>query len=272
VIGDLLQGVSAPLRGFRFLTAHPELRRLALVPLLVNALLFAVAIAVFVATFGAILAAATGFLAVGAGVGLVHALLVGLAWLASGIIAVLILALFAAAVFFGFTLVGGLVAAPFNEILSQRTEMLRMTELGLGAPPGTTPFTGLGSIWRDASYAFGAELKRIGFYLAVMAVLALLNLLPAAGTVLFTVLGGLASCYFFAWDHTDLSMGRRRMTFAQKRQLLAAHRFSAFGFGAMALAITAVPLLNLLMLPVQVVAGTLLYLEWTATEAKPRAS
>jgi CysZ protein len=82
------------------------------------------------------------------------------------------------------------------------------------------------------------------------------------------VLGGLASCYFLAWDHTDLAMSRRRLPFAEKRRVLAEHRAAAFAFGATALAITAVPFLNLLMLPVQIIAGTLLFLDWH-TEAPP---
>ena len=270
LVSDVIQGATAPIRGFRYLMANPSLKRLAVVPLAINAVIFAIAIVVFVQSFGAILGLATGVLAVGAGAGLVHALLMALSWVATAIIAVLLVVLFAAATFFGFTLVGGLIAAPFNEVLSQRTEALRLAELGL-APPPSDAVTGMRAIAREASYAFAGELRRTGFYLLVMLGLALLNVLPVVGTVAFSVLGTLASCYFLAWDHTDLAMSRRRLRFADKRRTLGEHRFAALGFGATVLGITAVPFLNLLMLPVQVVAGTLLFLEWTAPAAEPTA-
>ncbi|MBK7976991.1 MAG: EI24 domain-containing protein [Deltaproteobacteria bacterium] len=265
LVQGVIQGATAPLRGYRFLSANPSLKRLAIVPLAINAVIFTVAVIVFVNSFGSILGLATGVLAVGAGTGFVHAILAALSWVATVIVGALLVVLFAAAIFFGFTLVGGFVAAPFNEVLSQRAEALRLAELGLAPAPPEGATTGVAAIWREARYAFGAELRRTGLYLGVMAGLAILNVLPVIGTALFSVLGGLTSCYFFAWDHTDLAMSRRRMPFAEKRLILAEHRAAALAFGATALAITAVPFLNLLMLPVQVVAGTLLFLEWHAT-------
>ncbi|MFN7951326.1 MAG: EI24 domain-containing protein [bacterium] len=271
LIADVATGVTAPIRGFRFLMANPSLKRLAVVPLAINAVIFTVAILVFVQSFGSILGLASGILAVGTGAGVVHALLVTLSWIATAILAALLVVLFAAAIFFGFTLVGGFVAAPFNEVLSQRTEALRLAELGLAPPPGDAA-KGIGAIWREASYAFAAELRRTGFYLVVMLALGLLNVLPAVGTLAFSVLGTLASCYFLAWDHTDLPMSRRRLSFADKRRILGEHRFAAMAFGATVLGITAVPFLNLLMLPVQVVAGTLLYLEWSVAPSSAQAA
>lgn len=268
LVQDVIQGATAPLRGYRFLSANPSLKRLAIVPLLINAVIFTVAITVFVNSFSGILSLATGALAVGAGTGFVHAILAALSWVATILVGALLVVLFAAAIFFGFTLVGGFVAAPFNEVLSQRAEALRLAELGL-APAPTEGASGVGAIWREASYAFGAELRRTGLYLGVMAGLALLNVLPVIGTALFSVLGGLASCYFLAWDHTDLPMSRRKIPFADKRRILGEHRGAALAFGGVALAITAVPFLNLLMLPVQVVAGTLLFLEWHQTPPTP---
>ena len=67
LIADVATGVTAPIRGFRFLMANPSLKRLAVVPLAINAVIFTVAILVFVQSFGSILGLASGILAVGTG-------------------------------------------------------------------------------------------------------------------------------------------------------------------------------------------------------------
>ena len=239
-----------------------------MVPLVINTVLFAIAIATFVNGFDSILSAATGFLDLDPGSGFGFRVLAALAAAARFVIGLVIVLVFAIAVFFGFTLVGGVIAAPFNEVLSQRTEALL---LGRAADESAG---GLGALYREALYAIGTELRKIVLYLAVTAPIVVVGFFPVFGPVVSSIAGFLVTSYFLAYDYTDPPMSRRHLAFAEKRRMLRARRPAALGFGAAALGLMAIPILNLALLPVQVVAGTMLFVDWSGerpAEAAPDA-
>jgi CysZ protein len=102
-----------------------------------------------------------------------------------------------------------------------------------------------------------AELKRLGFFVAVGMVLFLLGLIPllspftVVATALFTLL-------FLPLQYAGYAMDHRLMTFAQRRALIWKHRWLMLGFGAAASLTLLIPLLNFICLPILVVGGTLL--------------
>lgn len=146
----------------------------------------------------------------------------------------------------------GTVGAPFYDRLSMAVEVER----------GTLP-TGFG--WREELVAVGQSighsLLAAGLWVAVLALLALLNLLPGFGTVLELVGSWVATGWFFAREMLDGPTSRRGWSFGEKLALIRREPAACLGFGLASTVVLLVPLLNVFVLPVAVVGGTLLFLE-----------
>ncbi len=147
-----------------------------------------------------------------------------------------------------------LAAAPFHEVLSRRVERLVTGDV--------REVTG-DSFWgevRAALRSVAEEAKRTGFFLAVSAMIVAAGVaIPGAQLLVPPALLAL-SLAFLPLDYASHALDRRRLPFAERRAWLTRHRGAMLGFGAAAFGLCAVPLLNLLAMPVLVVAGTLLVL------------
>ncbi|MEE3329258.1 MAG: EI24 domain-containing protein [Myxococcota bacterium] len=173
-------------------------------------------------------------------------------WLLSYLwVAVLGAASVAAALF-----VSALIASPVLDVLSQRVERVVR-----GAAAGDEDRLGARSLLRDAASALLNEAKRLAFFagswLAISAVGVLLPfgpLLAPAALLAFTVT-------FLPLEYAGFALDRRRVGFRDRRRWLAVQRATTLGFGASAFAMTWVPGLNFLLLPLLVTSGTLLVLE-----------
>lgn len=231
----LLTGVRCMAAGFALLR-RPGVRRYVLVPLAVNAVLFAVALALAARHVGAFverwLPGWLGFLA-------------PLVWLLLAVVAVLVLLTC-------FTFVANLIGAPFNGLLAEAVER----SLG-GHPQVDTPRT-----WRrvtaEALSAIASELRKLG-YLAVRALpLAALSLIPGLQPI-----AAAAWMVFGAWalaiEYADYPLGNHGYDFPRQRAVLAARRRTALGFGAAAAATTMVPVLNFFVMPAAVAGATVMW-------------
>ena len=104
------------------------------------------------------------------------------------------------------------------------------------------------------------ELRRLVFFLGVWLLLAILGVLVPGGQVVAPPLMTLFTLFFLPLDYASYTLDRRRLSFRQKRQWLLGHAGSMLGFGLAAFLVCAIPVLNLLAMPVLVVSGTLLAL------------
>ena len=205
----LLAGPSVLRRGFALLWRERSLWPVAALPFFVNVAAFGVAVAVFVANLDVIAAPIQRALDPGEPSVWFGWLWVGpLLVLALAVKAVLLVAL-GVAIYFGFTVVGALVAAPFLDLLSERVERLVSGE----APRART----LGESLRVAARSVVEEGKRTAFFLAVQLGLVLFGLFPgvqpvaAAASLAFTAL-------FLPLDFTAYSLDRRGVPFAVLRE------------------------------------------------------
>ena len=249
--------MSAALRALRrsaaLLRRERSLWPWAALPLALNALAFGLAVAVFVAHLDAL----AGPLERGLEVPepahwfgyLWAAPLWGLAWLVKA----LLLAALAVAVYASFTLIGGVIAAPFLDALSARVERMA----GGPAPPAQL---GVGAALRHALRGVREEAKRVAFFAGGQALIVALGFVP--GLAPFAAAAALAfSALFLPLDYTAFALDRREVTFAARRRWILAHKVEMLAFGGLALALYALPGLSLLCLPWLVSAGTLLALE-----------
>src|SRR5262249_41934417 len=145
------------------------------------------------------------------------------------------------AIYFGFTLLGGVIAAPFLDVLSERVERLA-TDRPYQAAAGMT--AGL----RRGARAVLAEAQRFAFFLAVEALLLALGLVP--GVQPFAAAAGLGfAALFMPLVYTGFALDRREVPFRARRRWIASHSFEMLSFGGFALAVYAVPGLSFLCLP-----------------------
>lgn len=157
----------------------------------------------------------------------------------------------------GFMLVrfGVVLGSPWYGRLSERLEQ----ELTGWAPPAE-PLTA-GGIARDISRALLFELKKLLLVIVIALPLLLLNFVPVVGQVLQTagwiVLGALISCL----DFLDGPLERRRLRFRTKLGVIRHALPASAAFGLICLGLISIPLLNLLIIPVCVAAGTLFFCE-----------
>lgn len=154
---------------------------------------------------------------------------------------------------YAFTLLANLIAGPFNGLLSARVER-HLT--------GRDPETGMSLLGEISDGATG-ELRRLGHYLWRALLLALVSLvllfIPAVNALIPVLWFGFGA-YMLAFEYLDAPMGNRGLSFAAKRRKLAERRWLNLGFGAAVTLVTAVPLLNLVVMPAAVAGATALWL------------
>lgn len=168
-----------------------------------------------------------------------------------------------------FTGIANLVAAPFNSWLAEKVIALHAPQRLPAESPPLLPAT-LSSLKR--------ELRKIGWILRTFLLLALafiatwlLAWLPGVNIAL----GSLVSAFgfvFAAWamsiEYSDYPLDATQQPFTALREHTRRHRLKTLGLGS-ACALTAmVPLLNILVMPAAVCAGTLLWLDAQTTGHK----
>ncbi len=152
-------------------------------------------------------------------------------------------------IFFTFTVVGCLIASPFNDILSERTEEILSGEI-------KEAFFSWSSFISDAKRTVLNESKKIGVFVAGMILLLLLNLLPGLGTMLYSVLSILWVIFFLIVEYTGYSLARKRMLFAEQRRLVLSRFTMMFGFGCALFCLLTIPFFQFMTIPLGVVGAT----------------
>jgi CysZ protein len=109
----------------------------------------------------------------------------------------------------------------------------------------------------------------LAFYIAVSVSLLVLNLVPVLGTVLYVVLSTCLAWLMAALEFLGLPLNRRMTPFMVKWQAVWRNRWMSLGFGCAVLVLLFVPVLNLALLPLAAVGGTMFYLDLAAAGRLP---
>jgi len=229
------------LEGLRIIWRR-DIRWLVLIPLLINIVLFA---------------SATGFAAswlqnwINTITTSVPEWLQWLAWIIWLLFAILALAIYA----FTFTILANLIGSPFYGVIAQRViaaevpnnKSIALTENGLLSGP-----------WNSVV----RELQLIGYFLPRTLVVGIatvmLSFIPVAN-LLAPIIAGTWAAWCLCLQYLDYAADSQGVTFLELRTKVSENRLNSMGFGASAMLASAIPLLNLLMLPASVVAGSLLW-------------
>jgi CysZ protein len=149
--------------------------------------------------------------------------------------------------------VAGIIAGPFNEILSEHVEA-RLT----GEPRAAFSLTGFA---HGAALGVVHGLRRLAASLLGLVVVFALGFVPVVGTVASVVLAGWLASHAAAYDCYDAVLARRALGYRAKLAYLAKHRRRTTGLGAAVAALLLVPGLNLIALGLGAVGATVAVLE-----------
>ena len=207
---------------------RPGIRRFILLPLAVNITLFA----------------AGSYAAFHYSDALVESLLPGwlawLHWLLYPLLAVALLIL----TYYSFSLMANLIAAPFNSLLAAAVEKIERVD---PSPPATP-------LWRDILMSLIQELHKLLYFLALaLPTLILALILPPLAPVLWF----LYTAWCAALQYLDYPMANNAVPFRAQRARLRQNRADTLACGGAISLLTTIPVLNLVAMPVGVIAATL---------------
>ncbi len=153
-----------------------------------------------------------------------------------------------------------IIAVPFYDGLSERVEHEltgRLQELAWGP-------------WA-AALAWSAVHSALTLVLwaCVLLFSLALQVIPGIGTVLGGVFGTVASAVFLARETMDGPMSRRDMPYLAKYRMILRHKAVLGGWGLLLAGLMWVPFVNVLMMPVAVVGGTILFCAFEASDRRP---
>ncbi|MCA9530222.1 MAG: EI24 domain-containing protein [Myxococcales bacterium] len=151
-------------------------------------------------------------------------------------------------------LLTSVIAAPFNDLLSEEVE-----RLATGQPP--LPFR-LRKMLADLVRTVRLELTKLGLYLAVMVPAWLLSwIVPGVGQVVYTVFAFGFTATYFALDYIDWPASRRDRAVRERLRMVRRHLPTMLGFGTGVWVLLFIPFVNLFFMPAAVAGGTLLFLD-----------
>lgn len=248
MLTQLYEGMQYVLRGYR-LIGKPGLRRFFIIPLIVNVLVFGLVI-----WFGAQQFSTLVELLLQSG---------GEWW--EAVLRVALWMLFAAAVlvllFFVFTIVANLLAAPFNGLLAERVEE-HLT--GRKAPKDSG---GIGAFLREIGPSIMNELRKLVYFLIGSAAVLILAFVPVVN-VAFPALWIVWTAWVLGTEYVSYQQENEGMRFADARRALSGNRFRVLGLGLGVMVALLVPLVNFLVMPAAVAGGTALWVERVRKDQK----
>ena len=233
---DTVSGAHYLFEGLRLIRA-PGLRRYVVIPLLVSTLVFSGA-----------------FLALSHWLDILIKLLLDylpswlnwlryLLWPVFALMGVLI-------VFYTFSVLTNLIAAPFNGLLAEAVEKHLTGQV--------VDTDGWKTIVRDIIPSLLSELRKLLYFLLRAIPLGLLFLIPAIN-VAAPFIWALFSAWMLVIEYMDYPMANHLLHFSAQRKLLRQRRLLAYGFGGSSLLMTLIPVINFLAMPASVAGATALW-------------
>lgn len=239
---NFTRGFYAPFRSVRILRNNPRLLPYIIIPFLINLTVFSSAVYFGLDFFGTVVAEQLP-----QGDAWYWAVLYWLVWT----LAVLMTALL---VFFTFTVVGNLIASPFNDLLSERTEQVLSKKIN-------DELFSLGQFFSDAWRTLLLEAKKMSIFVVAMLLILPLNLLPGIGSGIYTVLALSLTLFFLSFEYLGFVMVRKRKFFSEQKSFILARKFLMLGFSCGVMALLMIPFFQMLCIPLAVIGMTRLWCE-----------
>lgn len=237
MISNPLSGAAYVVKGLR-LIKKPGIRLFVIIPLLINSLLFATLFWFLANEFSSLLNS------------WLPTLPDWLGWLSD-----LLWLLFAAStlvvLFFGFTLLANLIAAPFNSYLSTAVE-----KQWSGQPPSADADHFIQVLGKTLA----SELKKILYFILWAIPLFILSFIPFVN-LFAPALWLLFGAWMMSLEYADYPLSNQGLSFPEIRHRLKEKTLLSLGFGATVMLASMIPVFNFLVMPAAVAGATLMRLE-----------
>ncbi len=229
-----MNGIDCFFEGFR-LVRQPGIRQYVLIPMVINILVLGVVMAYGYSEYDRLMAFFTGWVPD------------WLAWMAGVLTFLAAILIFAVGIYL-FTIVANIIASPFNAILSEKVEDQLV-------PGDSRPTPGVLLI---IGRSVARELSKILYLIPRLLLLLIISFIPVVNSVApfaWLLFGG----WMMAIQYVDYAADNNQVSFKALRQRLATCRVQAVLFGLLAYFVLAIPVLNLLLMPVAVAGGTVFW-------------
>jgi CysZ protein len=251
MIKGFLEGIGLAFGGFSMIVKK-GIRPFVVVPLLINIAVFSLGIWLAYAQFSGLMEQMMGWLPGW----LPDFIKTALEYVLWPLFAVLILI----AVYYTFTIVANLLAAPFNSVLAERVEK---NLNGLPVPE----FRGYKALAGTIGKTLTSETKKLLYMLKWLPVLLIISVIP-----LVNFIAPFAWAAYGAWmlslQYSDYAMGNHELFFKDELGLLRKNRAVALGFGGALTVMMMIPVLNFFVMPVGVAGGTAFWVKKLSTTRK----
>lgn len=150
-------------------------------------------------------------------------------------------------VFYSFTLLANLIAAPFNSLLASRVEA-HLT--------GKTPeHIDTEKFWKIAVRSVSAEIIKLLYFLKWLILLLIITVIPGLNLAA-PFLWFLYAAWSFSLEYMDYPLANHGMLFKDIRQHNREHRMRSLGLGSIIFVLTSIPFVNFFAMPVAVAGAT----------------
>ncbi len=235
-----ISGPGYLIRGFKLIN-QPGIRRFAILPILVATIVFGLLIWMGYGYFGGLLE-----WMLPSGDSWWATLIRGILWPLFFIAVVLLL-------YFSFTVLANLIAAPFNGLLAEKVETLLTGQ----APEDAG---GVKDLVADILPAMVNEIRKLGYYLIWALPLLILFLIPMVNLIA-PILWALFVAWMHVFEYVEYPMENHRIRFKQVRHTIKTKRFLGLSFGASVMMALLIPVVNLLVMPAAVAGATAMWVE-----------
>jgi len=150
-------------------------------------------------------------------------------------------------VFYSFTVIANLIAAPFNSILSAKIEALLT-----GKNPEDINSDNLARLMLRT---FKSELQKILYAIKWFIPLIIITMIPGIN-IIAPFLWVVFAAWFFALEYNDYPLANRGHFFEDIKSHNRSHRMRSLGLGAAVFLLTSIPVINFFAMPVAVAGAT----------------
>jgi CysZ protein len=154
-------------------------------------------------------------------------------------------------VFFTFTLLANIIAAPFNGFLSEKVEVV------VRGQDDFPPFSGA-ELMAMVPRTLGREMRKLGYFLPRAIALLILSFIPVLN-ILAAPLWLLFGVWMMAIQYIDYPADNNKMSWPDMLAWLREKRWQSLSFGGITYLALLVPGLNIVMMPAAVAGATLFW-------------
>ena len=243
MIKDTARGAGYLAKGFSLIKSK-GIKRFVVIPLTLNIILFGGLIWFGYAEFGPLVDKAMSYVP---------------DWLGflSSILWLFIVLLTAIIVFFTFSPIANIIAAPFNAIMAEKIEeKLTGREVNANVPLLQTII--------DSILSQVGKLVYILLWSLVLFIISMIPVVNFIAPLLWVIFGS----WLLSLEYLDYPMGNHALTFKQEKATLKKRRGLALGFGGGVMALTTIPVVNFIVMPIAVAGATAMWVEQLADDAR----